>query len=235
MMPRYAIARRRRFGDYTALPYPPRGGCSGQPAGGGTASIIGKAGGTVLAIAPLTGPAAPFVALAGAITSLFSSLFGGHAKKVAQESQILCAAVPAANSTLQQIYQAVQSGQISAADGSAALDQLATSFANAVAPIAKGTYTGQVDAGGKITGGSSSCNGACLYQGWLAQAIQQAKSDFSRMSISLPASLPSLPASLPSLPASLPAAFSQLTQTGNNGTIWMIVLLGGLGLAMLSD
>lgn len=162
------IRRTARMGDYTPLPYPPRGGCSGS-SGISATGAIGTVGKTALAIAPATGPAAPLVLIAGGIASLFSSLFGGHGQKVKQESEILCSAVPAANDTLRQIYTAVQNGQMSPADGSGALDQLVSQFAQAVAPIAKGTF------------GTSKCNGACLYKGWLDQAIRQCKADFSKM------------------------------------------------------
>lgn len=158
----------RRLGDYTPLPYPPRGGCSGT--GSGTArKVVSTAGAGALAVAPFTGPAAPFVAIGGAIVSLFSSLFGGHAQKVANESAILCSAVPASNAVLQQIYSGVKSGTMSPAHGSTALDQLVSQFATAVKPIAKGTF------------GTSKCNGACLYKGWLNQAVQQMKSEFQGM------------------------------------------------------
>src|SRR3954452_4786270 len=92
---RAIIRRRTQLGDYTPLPYPPRGGCDGT-----SPSIIAAVGKGALAVAPLTGPAAPFVAIFGALASLFG---GSHAKKVAEESQILCAAVPAANQALEAI------------------------------------------------------------------------------------------------------------------------------------
>lgn len=168
---RAIIDRRRRaqLGDYTPLPYPPRGGCSGS-SGSKVDTGIGIAAKSAMAVAPFTGPAAPFVLLGAGIAQLFSSLvFGGHAKKVATESQILCGAVPAANQALDAIYQAVKSGQVSPQDGAAQLDQLVVQFATAVQPIAKGTF------------GSSQCNGACLYKGWLAKAVQQQKADFGNL------------------------------------------------------
>lgn len=157
---RAIIRRRAQLGDYTPLPYPPRGGCDGT-----SPSIVAAVGKGALAVAPLTGPAAPFVAIFGALASLFG---GSHAKKVAEESQILCAAVPAANQALEAIYQGVKSGQTSPQDGAVQLDQLVSQFSDAVKSINKGTF------------GTGNCNGACLYKGWLVQAVQQQKADFAK-------------------------------------------------------
>src|SRR5438270_2111116 len=126
---RAIIRRRTQLSEYTPLPYPPRGGCNGA-----SPSIVATVGKGALAVAPLTGPAAPFAAIFGALTSLFG---GAHAKKVAEESQILCAAVPAANQALDAIYQGVKSGQTSPQDGAVQLDQLVSQFSDAVKSIAK--------------------------------------------------------------------------------------------------
>lgn len=137
---------------------------------GGTGSvslkpaIMSVASGIALKLAPLTGPAAPFVALGAAAVGLFATLFAGHAAKVRKEQQVECAAMPAANDGLTAIYQAVQNGTISPADGKAALAQLYTDFRQQVSSILKDN--------------SSQCNAACVLSKQLKAAIAEMASQF---------------------------------------------------------
>src|SRR5580704_16337991 len=62
-------------------------------------------------LAPLTGPAAPFVLIGAAIAGLFGAILGHHQAAVRKEQSVLCSAVPAANNYLNLIDQAVQTGQ----------------------------------------------------------------------------------------------------------------------------
>ncbi len=83
--------------------------------------------------------------LAGVI---FGAIFGHHAAAVGREQSVLCAAVPAANDSLQVIDQAVQAGQFTPQQGMTALDNLASGFQSAVSPILKMN--------------NSQCNAACV-------------------------------------------------------------------------
>lgn len=140
---------------------------------GGTGSVSLKpaimvtASGIALKIAPLTGPAAPFVALGAALVGLFGTLFAGHAAAVRKEQQVECAAMPAANDGLTAISQAVQNGTLSPSDGKAALAQLYTDFRQQVASILKDD--------------SSHCNAACVLSKQLKAAIAEMSSQFDDM------------------------------------------------------
>jgi hypothetical protein len=137
---------------------------------GGTGSvslkpaIMSVASGIALKLAPLTGPAAPFVALGAAAVGLFATLFAGHAAAVRKEQQVECAAMPAANDGLTAVYNAVQNGTFSPADGKAALAQLYSDFRQQVSSILKDN--------------SSQCNAACVLSKQLKAAIAEMSSQF---------------------------------------------------------
>ncbi len=123
--------------------------CSGIPASSNMLSVGLAAGGSVaMKIAPMTGPAAPFVLVAAGVMQLFGALFGHHAAKVKQEQQIICAVVAACNDTFNSIDQLFQSGQISPAQASQALDGMYTQLQQNVQPILKQD--------------SGNCNAACF-------------------------------------------------------------------------
>ncbi len=120
------------------------------------------------------GPAAPFVALGGAITSLFGEIFGAHAAAVGREQAALCAAIPAANQFLQQIDQAFQSGQLTAGQAASLLDEVVLQYENGVAPIVKMT--------------SAACNAACVYLRMLQAIVAKRKAQYADRESSAPAS-----------------------------------------------
>jgi len=134
--------------------------CAAVTSGPSTA-VVGTAVAAAVAakVAPLTGPAAPFVLAGAAIVGLFSSIFSAHAAAVKDEQTLLCTAVPAANQALQTIQAAVSSGQINAAAGIQALQSLQAQFSAAVAPIRKGT---------SYSATPGNCNAACVMQSELA-------------------------------------------------------------------
>jgi hypothetical protein len=128
-------------------------------------TLTSTAAGIAVKIAPLTGPAAPFVLAGAAIAKLFSSIFlAHHAQAVAKERSILCALVPAANSTLQAVEQAVQSGQLSPQDAITALNGLVSDFSAQVVPIIKNCGPG------------SRGNAACGW-GWAVKAVVAKKTN----------------------------------------------------------
>jgi hypothetical protein len=112
-------------------------------------AITATGGALALKFAGATGPAAPFVAIGGALATLFGLVFGHHAAAVAQEQKVICAAVPSANDTLAAIYQAVGAGTLTPQQGQQALAGLLSDFTNTVHPILK------MD--------SSHCNAACVW------------------------------------------------------------------------
>lgn len=149
----------------------PQYGCAGvslvKPA------IAKTVGGLALKFAPQAfaagGPIAGAIVLAVAgISELFGAIFSHHAKAVAKERSVLCAAVPAANQSLELIYQMVASGQSSPADGMAALDSVLSGFRQAVAPIQHGadpTVSGE-------------CNAACELVSGLRAIVLKKKSEY---------------------------------------------------------
>ena len=142
--------------------------CSGvQP--GGTAKIVTSSAGVGLSIAGAfaTGPLAPLVLVGEAIIGIFTAIFAAHARAVAKEQQVECAAVPAANQTLQTIASAVQSGTITPAQGIASLTQLLTEFQSTIAPIMKNS--------------ASQCNAGCVWLKALQAAVSEMQSQFEDM------------------------------------------------------
>jgi hypothetical protein len=127
-------------------------------------AILSVAGGVALKLAPATGPAAPFVALGGALAGLFGAIFGKHAAAVAKEQQVICASVPAANDSLLAIDQAVQNGTITPQTGQAALTQLVSEFSQNVASIIKMS--------------PSQCNAACVWTKMLKAIVAEKQSQY---------------------------------------------------------
>jgi len=133
----------------------PQSGCAGvslmKPALANTVS------GLALKFAPQAfaagGPIGGAVVLAIAgISKIFGAIFGHHAAAVAKERGVLCAAVPAANQSIELIDQMVQSGQSTPADGISALDSVVSGFRTAVAGIIQGADPTS----------SGECNAACV-------------------------------------------------------------------------
>lgn len=112
--------------------------------------------GLALKFAPqafVAGPIVGGIVLAiGALSAIFSVVFGHHAAAVKKEQSILCAAVPAANQSLQLIDEAISSGQATPQQAMDAIDSLVSGFRSAIAPILHGadpTVSGE-------------CNAACV-------------------------------------------------------------------------
>lgn len=131
-----------------------------------TPTIETAVGASITKIAATTGPAAPFVALGGAIVSLIGAISAHHAQAVVNEQTILCQAVPAANAALAQVMTDVQSGAYSAAQGAQYLQQILSAFQSAVAPITK------------------SCNEACGLTKELEAIVLYMTQQLSQISVS---------------------------------------------------
>jgi phage tail protein X len=122
-------------------------------------------GSSLLKFAAATGPAAPFVAAAGAVASVLGDIFGifggHHAAAVAKEQDTLCQIVPAVNQALSLIDQALQQGQMTSAAASQALDNTYAAYTQAVSQIIKDN--------------TSQCNAACVYGRALRGIVAQRK------------------------------------------------------------
>lgn len=102
----------------------------------------------LVAAGTVAGPAAPLVIAAGVVLGIFSAVFNHHALAVAKEQGTLCAAVPAANTAVSTVVQAVQAGTITPSVGAATLQQVLQDFTSTVSPIMKND--------------ASNCNAACV-------------------------------------------------------------------------
>ena len=157
-------------------------------------SATGVAGGVLLKIGAASGN--PIILASGAaaeVASLvFSVIFGHHRAAVAKEQSILCAAVPAANQSLQVISQAVQSGQFTPAQGIQALQTMLQQFGAAVTSIRQGSGPGS----------SGSCNAACVEYAKLNAIVIYMVSQFEDMA----AASSSAPASSVVAPGVIPGA-----------------------------
>lgn len=100
----------------------------------------------------------------GAIVTGIGDLFTHHAKAVAKEQGTLCAAVPAANATLEQLDEWLASGQVTASTVSQALDALLANFQAMTAPI---------------TSHGSTCNEGCIYNRALRGIVARRKADLA--------------------------------------------------------
>lgn len=130
----------------------------------------GSAGQLLLKIGAAS--ANPIVLAAGVAATIasvvFSAIFGHHAKAVARERSILCAAVPAANQTLQVVDEAVASGQFTPQNGIDALSAMLGGFAQQVASIQHGadpTARGE-------------CNAACVMLSQLRAIVARKISEY---------------------------------------------------------
>jgi hypothetical protein len=136
-------------------------------------ALLSTAGGVALKFAPQAfaagGPIVGGIVLAVAgLSELFGAIFGHHAKAVAKERSILCAAVPSANQSLQLIDQAVSSGQATPQQAIAALDSMVSGFQQAIAPIIHGANPMS----------SGECNAACVMLSCLRGVVLVKKSQY---------------------------------------------------------
>jgi len=148
-------------------------------------ALANTVSGLALKFAPQAFAAGPIVggivlAVAG-ISKLFGVIFGHHAAAVARERSILCAAVPAANQSIELIDQMVQSGQSKPSEGMAALDAVVSGFSSAVAPIIHGADPMA----------SGECNAACVMLSELRAVVLLKKSQYADLATAEASSVPS--------------------------------------------
>jgi len=145
-------------------------------------TIAGTIGSLALSWAPKAFPAGPIVGgivlAIGAISEVFAAVFGHHAAAIKKEQSILCAAVPAANQTLQLIDQAVQAGQATPQQAIAALNAMPAQFDAQVASIRKGADPNA----------SGECNAACVMSTALKAIVLVKVSQYQDMVTASPAS-----------------------------------------------
>jgi hypothetical protein len=186
-----------------------------------TGNILTAAGKSAISFAAISGPAAPFVLIGGAIGLIFGKIFGaisaGHAHAVAAEQTALCQAVPTANQFLQQIDGAFQSGQVTPDQASALLDQVLGQYAQGVAGIIKRT--------------GSACNAACVYQRILEAIVAKRKAVYTDQAAAA-AAANAAPSSSAGAPGTTPAAASTVLGGANllpwaAAGIALILILGG--------
>jgi hypothetical protein len=135
-------------------------------------AVTGTIGSLALKFAPQAFAAGPIVGgivvAIGAISELFTVIFGHHAAAIKKEQSILCAAVPAANQALQLIDQTVAAGQATPADAVTALNTLLSGFGQQVASIRHGIDPMS----------SGECNAACIEYSKLRAIVLQKASQY---------------------------------------------------------
>lgn len=117
--------------------------CSGVPPSNSDAKITGVAGSLAqsgVSIAGALGAGAtigtstlPIIGTAiGLITGLLSGIFAHHSQAVAEQNDLLCQNVPAANSALQLIDSQVAAGTLTASEATSTYQQLLSEFQSAM-------------------------------------------------------------------------------------------------------
>jgi len=177
-----AIVAAAGSGQMSPAYLPGTGDCAGVALGLPKASIVkgaGAAGSLLLKMgAASANPILLGVGAAAEIASIvFGAIFGHHAKAVAKERSILCAAVPAANQTLVAVDEAVEQGLFSPQNAIDALRTMVAQFGQQVAAIQHGadpTVAGE-------------CNAACLMFSELRAIVARKVSQYQDMLAQPPA------------------------------------------------
>jgi hypothetical protein len=100
--------------------------------GATVATATTSAGAAAIKIAPATGPAAPFVYVAGAILDVIGLIFGAKAAKEQTEDKVLCQQLNNANTALAAIDAQLEAGTLTAAQASQAYTYLLSQYQSAV-------------------------------------------------------------------------------------------------------
>jgi hypothetical protein len=174
----------------------------------------GMAGGLLLKIGAASGN--PIVLAVGAAATIagivFSVIFGHHAKAVAKERSILCAAVPAANQTVLVVDESVASGQFTPQNGIDALNATLAGFAQAVASIQHGadpTAKGE-------------CNAACVMLSQLRAIVARKISQYQDLQAAAAAAAA----------APIPGVPGAITQAITGGKVSSLLPLAAAGLVL---
>lgn len=134
---------------------------------GGIAVSVGSKVIAATAPALAAGPVGIVVMAVGALIGLFASLFEEHARAVAKEQQVECAAVPAFNDGANAISVAVQNGTLTPSAGSAAAAQLLSEFATQISQIEKND--------------AQNCNAGCVWHKCAQAAVAGMQAQFAEM------------------------------------------------------
>jgi hypothetical protein len=153
------------------------------------AGVAGSVSGLVLSIEGMASAIPIAGAIIGGGLAIYNAIFSHHAAAVAKEQQVVCAAVPAANTALSAIIQAVQAGTITPQQGIASLQQLYQDFSATVQPILKSD--------------ASHCNAACGWRWQLCSIVMYLSSQWEAAAASpsgagLPGSTAAAPSPTPS-------------------------------------
>ena len=125
--------------------------------GAGVAAGTTAAGAAAIKIAASTGPAAPFVAAAGAVLEVIGSIFGAKARKEQTEDEVLCQQLNNFNQALQQIDAALEGGTLTSSGATQAYAYLIAQYNSAV-------QSAGIIAHDAPTNPSGGCDAACWYQ-----------------------------------------------------------------------
>jgi hypothetical protein len=197
---------------FTSDWWQPGWNCSGQQSE--TAKIVTTASGMGVSIggsiAATLMPAAipiigPVVAGVEALIGLFSAILQHHAQAVAREENVLCHVVPALNSSLRAIQNAVADGTLTPQAASGTLDNVVSEFSSAVASIIKND--------------ASHCNAACVWLKCLQAYVIVAKSQYAQQ-------IAQQAAQAATSQASASNAVQQVTATLSATPGWMWLVLG---------
>lgn len=125
--------------------------------GAGVATGTTSAGAAAIKLAPATGPAAPFVAAAGAILEVIGSIFGAKARLEQTEDEVLCQQLNNFNQALQQIDAALEGGTLTSSGATQAYSYLIATYNSAA-------QSAGIIAHDAPTNPSGGCDAACWYQ-----------------------------------------------------------------------
>ena len=179
---------------------------------GATAAMATTSAGTAaIKIAPATGPAAPFVAAAGAVLDLIGSIFGAKAAKEQTEDEVLCQQLNNANQSLAAIDAALEAGTMTGAQATQAYAYLVSQYQSAVQ-----------SAGILRTPSATSCDASCVFLRMLNGIVAQRNLDLTTNPP--PADVAAAGGTASSVVTSAAAA---ITASGIPAWAWA---LGGIGL-----
>jgi hypothetical protein len=213
------------------------------------------AGTTVSGVLGTVGVAA--IPVVGALLGPLISLFGNHAKAVAAEQEGLCQFSAEATSAIQGVYQYVQSGQATPAQGYAAMQQIASEFQTAVKTLQKsfcdgacgliGTMNAQVILAGYLFGVTPMPSGfpastliarPASQAGGLIEQLEAATSTSELTSSETPATLSAsqqeaTPGPIIAKTSTVPSTSAASSSTLQGIPTWVIILAVGLAVLFL--
>jgi hypothetical protein len=138
--------------------------------GAGVATGTTSAGAAALKIAASTGPAAPFVAAAGAILEVIGSIFGAKARLEQTEDEVLCQQLNNFNQSLSVIDSGLEGGTLTSSGATQAYAYLIAQYNSAVQSAG---IIGHDDP----TNPSGGCDASCVFQRMINAILAQRNLD----------------------------------------------------------